>query len=452
MTGPRGGSRPTVPVGSGGGAAEPPRVAGAWLDAPATQGVMAALAGGGHRALVVGGCVRNALLGVPVADVDLATDAVPERVSALAKAAGMKAVPTGIAHGTVTVVSGGVPHEVTTFRRDVETDGRHAVVAFSGEVAEDAARRDFTMNALYAEACGRLVDPLGGLPDLLARRLRFVGDPEARIREDHLRILRFFRFHAWYGRGALDAQGLAACARLAGGVDRLSGERVGSEMKRLLGAPDPGPSLLAMEDADVLGRVAPGADPSAVEPLVAVEAGRTLSWQRRLVAMGGDDVSGRWRLSRAEARALGVRREALERGMSPQEVAWRHGVDAALDVALVRAASGGPGPPGGGALEPRPAAGRARARHEGGSREAARPDPPSHVSTRAAEGGGAVPPDLDDTLARAAAATFPLRAADLMPALSGPALGAALKKAEAAWIASGFALGRDELMRLVLGT
>ena len=217
------------------------RVGGAWLDAPETQGVMAVLAGGGHRALAVGGCVRNALIGVPVADVDLATDALPERVAALAEAAGMKAVPTGIAHGTITVVSRGVPHEVTTFRRDVETDGRHAVVAYTGEVAEDAARRDFTMNALYAEADGRLVDPLGGLPDLIARHLRFVGDAEARIREDHLRILRFFRFHAWYGRGPLDTEGLAACARLAEGVERLSGERVGSEMKRLLAAPDPGP-------------------------------------------------------------------------------------------------------------------------------------------------------------------------------------------------------------------
>ena len=402
MTGSRGRSGAVGPEGSGdgrGGApalAEAPRVEGAWLDAPETQAVMGALREGGHRALAVGGCVRNALLGAPVADVDLATDAVPARVVALAEAAGLKAVPTGIAHGTVTVVSQGVPHEVTTFRRDVETDGRHAVVAYTDEVAEDAARRDFTMNALYAEGDGRLVDPLGGLPDLLARRLRFVGEPEARIREDHLRILRFFRFHAWYGRGALDAGGLAACARLAEGVEALSGERVGSEMKRLLAAPDPGPSLLAMAEAGVLGRVAPGADPSAIAPLVAAEAGRApAAWERRLLAMGGEEVAARWRLSRAEARSLAVRREALERGTSPQEVAWRHGAEAGLDVALVR--------------------------------------------------GEAASEDLEADLERAAAARFPLRAADLMPSLEGPALGAALKRAEAAWIASGFALDRDDL-------
>ena len=379
-----------------------PRVSGAWLDAPETQAVMGALAEGGHRALAVGGCVRNALLGAPVADVDLATDARPERVVALAQAAGMKAVPTGIAHGTITVVSGGVPHEVTTFRRDVETDGRHAVVAYTDEVAEDAARRDFTMNALYAEADGSLVDPLGGLPDLVARRLRFVGDAQARIREDHLRILRFFRFHAWHGRGPLDAEGLAACARLAEGVDRLSGERVGSEMKRLLGAPDPGPSVEAMAGAGVLGRVAPGADAGALAPLAAAEAGRAPAWERRLLAMGGEDVAARWRLSRAEARALALRREALAAGTPAEEVAWRHGAEAGLDVALVRAA----------------------------------------------RRGAAVPEGLDDALAQAAAAVFPLQAADLMPALSGPTLGAALKRAEAAWIASRFALDRDELRRL----
>ena len=387
---------------------------------------MGMLAGAGHRALAVGGCVRNALLGEPVADVDLATDARPERVSALAEAAGLKAVPTGIEHGTVTVVSDGVPHEVTTFRRDVETDGRHAVVAFSGDVAQDAARRDFTMNALYAEADGRLVDPLGGLVDLLARRLRFVGDPEARIREDALRILRFFRFHAWYGRGAPDAEGLGACARLAEGVDRLSGERVGSEMKRLLAAPDPSASAEAMAGAGVLGRVAPGADPATLAPLVAVEDGRAPSWPRRLLGMGGEDVADRWRLSRAEARGLALRREALEAGTPPREVAWRHGVEAGLDVALARMAS------------------RRSGRSGRGPRAVPGPGPAPQAAARS--GARA----LDDALARAAAARFPLRAADLMPALSGPALGAALKEAEAAWIASGFALGRDELRRRVL--
>ena len=380
------------------------RVEGDWLKAPETQAVLATLAGAGHRALAVGGCVRDALLGVPVTDVDVATDARPERVTALAEAAGLKAVPTGVEHGTVTVVSGGVPHEVTTFRRDVETDGRHAVVAFATDVAEDAARRDFTMNALYAEACGRLVDPLGGLPDLEARRLRFVGEPEARIQEDYLRILRFFRFHAWYGGpDGLDPDGLAACARLAYGVERLSAERVGSEMKRLLSAPDPRASLAAMAGAGLLERIAPGADPEALVPLVAAERGRPPSWTRRIAAMGATDVARRWRLSRAETRGLEALTQALAAGASPEETAHRHGAEIALDLSLLRAARG-----------------------------------------------ERLPHDVEARLGRAEAARFPLRAGDLMPALRGPALGAALKRAESAWIASRFTLGRDALRRIAL--
>ena len=174
-------------------------LAGNWLAHPGTQGLCKALEAAGYRALFVGGCVRNAILGVPVADIDLATDATPDVVTRVAEGAGFKVIPTGIDHGTVTVVASGLPHEVTTFRRDVETDGRRAVVAFSTRIEEDASRRDLTMNALYADATGLVIDPLGGLADTLARRVRFVGDPETRIREDYLRILRFFRFHAAYG-------------------------------------------------------------------------------------------------------------------------------------------------------------------------------------------------------------------------------------------------------------
>ena len=175
------------------------RIEAPWLKAPGPARVMAALTRAGHRAYFVGGTVRNALMGLEPGDIDIATDALPERVMALARAAGLKPVPTGVAHGTVTVVADGQGIEVTTFRRDVETDGRRAVVAFSELIEHDAERRDFTMNALYATASGEVIDPLGGLPDLEARRVRFVGEPRDRIREDFLRILRFFRFHAWYG-------------------------------------------------------------------------------------------------------------------------------------------------------------------------------------------------------------------------------------------------------------
>ncbi len=251
-----------------------PTLAGApWLDDPATRAVCRALTGSGHQALFVGGCVRNALLGRPVADIDIATDATPEEVMALAGAAGLHPVPTGIAHGTVTVVAEGRPFEVTTFRRDVETFGRRAVVAYTRDIAEDAARRDFTMNALYAGPDGTVVDPLGGLPDLLARRVRFVGDPAARIAEDYLRILRFFRIHAWYGDPAsgLDADGLAACAAAQAGLARLSRERVGAETAKLLAAADPAPAVAAMAAAGILARVLPGADATPLAALVHLE-------------------------------------------------------------------------------------------------------------------------------------------------------------------------------------
>ena len=233
-----------------------------WLTAPATRAVMAALeaAAGPGCARFVGGCVRNALIGQPVADIDIATTLKPEETERAVRAAGLKAVPTGIAHGTVTAVAERRPFEITTLRRDVSTDGRRATVAFTDDWHEDAARRDFRLNALYADADGRVFDPTGeGVADALAGRIVFVGDPETRIREDFLRILRFFRFHAWYGRGEPDAAALAACRALAPGMTRLSAERVSSELMKLLSAPDPRAAMAAMAEAGVLAQVLPEA-------------------------------------------------------------------------------------------------------------------------------------------------------------------------------------------------
>jgi len=229
-----------------------------WLMAPATRAVMAALeaAGGPGCARFVGGCVRNALIGQPVADVDIATTLKPEETERAIRAAGLKAVPTGIAHGTVTAVAERRPFEITTLRRDVSTDGRNATVAFTDDWAEDAARRDFRLNALYADADGHVFDPTGeGVADCRAGRIVFVGDPETRIREDFLRILRFFRFHAWYGRDEPDPAALAACRTLAPGMTRLSAERVSSELMKLLAAPDPRAAMAAMAGAGVLAQV-----------------------------------------------------------------------------------------------------------------------------------------------------------------------------------------------------
>jgi poly(A) polymerase len=213
----------------------PPRLAGEqWLMRPQTQAVFSALADRGFGARAVGGAVRNALLGQPVVDVDIATPARPQEVIAAVEAARLRAIPTGIAHGTVTVVVDHIAFEVTTLREDIETHGRHASVAFTRDWAVDARRRDFTINALYCDANGDIFDPLGGYADVLARRVRFIGDAGERIREDYLRILRFFRLTAEYGLGGADGVGLTACVRERGGLSRLSGERVRHELLRLL--------------------------------------------------------------------------------------------------------------------------------------------------------------------------------------------------------------------------
>ncbi len=378
------------------------RIAATWLADPALRAVTGMLTGAGHRALLVGGCVRNALLDQPISDIDIATDALPDRVGELAARAGLKPVPTGIDHGTVTVISGGRPFEVTTFRRDVETDGRRAVVAFTDRLQDDAERRDFTMNALYAQPDGTVLDPVDGLPDLVARRLRFVGRPEDRIREDYLRILRFFRFHAWYGApGAADRDGLRACARLAGGLVQISKERIGAEMKKLLAAPDPAEAVALMRDADVLARVLPGTSGDLGDLLtVEAEQGVSPAWPRRLAFLRADDPADALRLSRAEAKTQAALREALNAEWSLAEAGYRL-PDLAEDYALIRAARG-----------------------------------------------QALPTDWRAQLRHAAGAALPVSAADLAPGLQGSGLGRGLKAAEAAWIASRFAAGKDKLIAL----
>jgi poly(A) polymerase len=375
-----------------------------WLSDPATQAVCAALTAGGAQALFVGGCVRNALLGVAVSDIDIATDAVPDRVIDLARAAGIRAVPTGIDHGTVTLVSGGIGHEVTTFRRDIETDGRRAVIAYSDNVREDAARRDFTMNAIYARPDGTVLDPLDGLPDLRARRVRFIGDANDRIAEDYLRSLRYFRFHAWYGDAdaGFDPEAMDAIARNLDGLAQLSRERIGAEMLKLLAAPDPAPSLAAMRSTGALGEFLPGADDRLLAPLVDLETRSKAPPDplRRLAALGGVGAAGALRLSRAQARRLDQLRDAAAGTAGPGELGYRLGFDPARDALLLRAAMLGQ------ALDPK--------------------------ALQQAQAG--------------AGAEFPVAAGDLMPGLKGAALGRRLAQLERDWIDSGFALTRAALL------
>ncbi|MGH1412480.1 MAG: CCA tRNA nucleotidyltransferase [Pelagimonas sp.] len=381
------------------------RVFGDWLTATGAQTVMSLLETAGFQAYAVGGCVRNGLLGEEVADVDISTDARPPKVVSLAEKAGLKVVPTGIEHGTVTVVADGVGYEITTFRADVETDGRRAVVRFSDDIAEDAIRRDFTMNALYADRHGEVLDPLGGLPDLLARRLRFIQDADRRIQEDYLRILRFFRFSAWYGDPSegMDQDALAAIAGNLDGLNQLSRERVGSEILKLLSAKNPVMAVSVMEQTGVLATVLTGAVSRALGPLVLNEQALGLppNGLRRLAVLGFFDGPS-LRLSKAQQRQLALYQSLISGSQRLNEIAYRHGCDKALDVSALRAAS----------LEQL-----------------------------------GVAPDLA-ALTAAAHARFPITAQDLMPDFSGASLGQMIKQLEEAWVTSNFTLSKDDLLDL----
>lgn len=307
--------------------------------------LVAALGAGNAR--YVGGAVRDTLLAIPVKDVDIATPLEPQAVMQRLKDASIQAVPTGIEHGTVTAVLPLGPVEITTLRHDVSTDGRRATVAFASDWQDDAARRDFTINALYADpANGEIFDWFGGLDDLAARRVRFIGDPHQRIREDHLRILRYFRFQARFGSVPADAPSESACAELAATLKGLSRERVGMEMMNLLSLADPAPTVARMAELGVLEVVLPEADVAALAALVAEESRQQIAPDalRRLAALLPADVqlaeavASRFRLSGAQKKrlALAAARDGAERDARP--LAYRLGRDSALDRLLIAGA------------------------------------------------------------------------------------------------------------------
>jgi poly(A) polymerase len=388
-----------------------------WLGWPGTRAVMAALeAARPDGARFVGGCVRNELRGVPVDDIDIATQLKPDETLAALKAAGIRAIPTGLEHGTITAIYEGRPFEITSLRRDVETDGRRAVVAFTEAWAEDAERRDFRLNAIYAAADGRLHEIVpGSIDDAIHGRVIFIGDADQRLREDYLRILRFFRFNAWYGAG-MDSEGLAACERQKEGLAKIAAERIWKELKRLMEAPDPSEAMLAMEETSVLEAVLPGASASELPSLVAVEQGAGLAPDplQRLMAMvprrtrDVTSVTAHLRLSNAEADRLAEWADpALTHvlGAAPdllRRLLYRFGTRAALDRALIEAA------------------------------QVSGVEALANVLLAASDW---QKPD------------FPLGGADMLSAgLSGPDVGAALRALEESWIASDFSLTRDELL------
>lgn len=404
-----------------------------WLSDPGLQRLLAILAQGGEEARIAGGAVRDALLDEPVTDIDIATTTPPAETQRRAEAAGFKAVPTGFRHGTVTVVVAGRPFEVTTLRADVETDGRHAKVVFGRDWKADAERRDFTINALYAEAGGRVVDLVGGLPDLEARRLRFIGDAEQRIREDYLRILRFFRFFAWYGSGRPDADGLKACARHKEGVELLSAERVWSELKKLLSAPDPSRALLWMRQSGVLSRVVPESEKWGIDAVHGlVDAGQELAWtpdpMLRLMAIVPPDADRMEELA-DRLKLAGAERERLA-GWSLEQPPGADTSEGQLAKALYR-----------------------------GSRQAVTD------WLRLSQASAKVRARQDDTASSKADAyarllafaeewrepELPVRGSDLtrLGVPAGPEIGRLMEEMREDWIESGFSLGRDALLRRI---
>ncbi|HEX5005935.1 MAG TPA: CCA tRNA nucleotidyltransferase [Hyphomonadaceae bacterium] len=391
-----------------------------WMTSAASRRVMDALEGArAGSARFVGGCVRNALLGEPVSDIDIATQLTPDAVEKVMLAAGIAVHPTGVDHGTLTVVADHQPFEVTTLRRDVETDGRRAVVAFTEDWTEDAQRRDFRMNALYAAANGDVFDPTGGLDDIAQRRIVFVGDPETRIREDYLRILRFFRFFAWYGRGEPDAAGLSACSKLKTGLATISVERIWMEMKKLLAAPSPMVALEAMGSFGILASLFPNV--------------RGLELLAKIVGLEGraglapDPMVRFLSLFWKDADAVGEAASRLK--MSNEE---RHRLNwAARDMTEIRAGMNGRT-----MRRALYAIGPSVFRDRVVLEWAQQPEHSDMWKTLYDAAGAyerpALPVSGDDMLARGVS--------------EGPAIGDALRKLEAEWIESDFKLKREQLL------
>lgn len=408
------------------------RIEADWIRDSALQTILAALSAGGEEARVVGGAIRNTLMGREITDVDVATTTTPAETIARVEAAGLRAVPTGVEHGTVTVVADGRPFEVTTLRRDVETDGRHAKVLFGRDWGADAARRDFTINALYCDAGGEILDLVGGLADIESGTLRFIGDAGQRIEEDYLRILRFFRFFAWYGRGRPDGEGLRASSRLKEGLDRLSAERIWNELRKLLGAPDPARALLWMRQAGVLSRVLPESEKWGIDAIHGlVETERLYGWApdpiRRLEAIVPPDaarlrdMASRLRLSNLDRDRL-VAWAMTDAPASESDAAFRARLYLGDREALVDRLS--------------------LALNSERTAAAQNPDRLPQVALLAGR---------RDAAAAFAPPAFPVSGHDLADAgvALGPEIGRTLDRLKRSFAESGFVLDRDALLKLV---
>ena len=359
----------------------------------------------GYDMYFVGGCVRDCLLSLPIEDIDLATNALPFEIIKVAKENGLKAIKTGIQFGTITLICEKVQYQVTTFRKDVETDGRRAVVTFSQSLTTDASRRDLTINALYADIDGTIVDPLNVLKDLKIGRIKFIGNPQQRILEDHLRILRFFRFLAWFQtrNTEIDSESLKACISLKEKLVTLSGERTGAEMKKILSAPNPIKTLELMAKTGILELVIPNAELYQLHTLIRFEkqSKYPIKWMTRIALMTNSKLKTIWKLSNVEHKLVTRLQKLKQSEDSIQKIAYLYGKEVSFQYAIIRAVT-------------------------------------SKDNLK----------DIDTRVTLGANSVFPVTAKDLAKNYQGPELGKMLKKLQDIWIDSDFSLTKMDLLKI----
>ena len=359
----------------------------------------------GYDIYFVGGCVRDCLLSLPIKDIDLATTALPSEIIKVAKENGVKAIKTGFQFGTITLIYEKVQYQVTTFRKDVETDGRRAIVTFSKSITTDASRRDLTINALYADIDGTIVDPLNVIKDLKSRKIKFIGNPQQRILEDHLRILRFFRFLAWFRKGntEIDPESLKACISLKEKLITLSGERTGEEMKKILSAPNPVKTLELMARTGILQLVIPNAKLCQLHTLIKFEKQSKcpIKWTTRIALMTNSKLKTIWKLSNVDHKLVTRLQKLKQSDDSIEKIAYLYGKDISFQYAIMRSAIS--------------------------------KDNLKNIDTRVTLGVNSV---------------FPVTAKDLTENYQGPALGKMLKKLQDIWIDSDFSLTKMDLLKI----
>tara|TARA_Y100000739_G_C20607740_1_gene466666 strand:+ start:1560 stop:2720 length:1161 start_codon:yes stop_codon:yes gene_type:complete len=353
----------------------------------------------------VGGCVRDFLLNLPIKDIDISTTALPNEIISIARENNIKAIKTGIEHGTITLVYKTIQYQITTFRTDIKTDGRKAVVNFSKDIIADASRRDLTINALYADIEGNIIDPLNIIADLNSRKIKFINNPQERIVEDNLRILRFFRFYAWFGKtnNSLDNASLRACVRFKEKLLNLSGERIGTEMKKLLTAPKPIKSLEIMLAEGILEIIMPKADVHLLKSLIKFEreADVSIHWTTRASVMTDSKLKTKWKLSNSDHKLLSTLQKFKYYNISISKIAYLYGQELAIKYAVIK----------------------------------------SVISNES------LPKNLDTLVNLGVSAVFPITSQDLIPDYQGKDLGKKLHSLKNIWIDSKFTLNKEDLLR-----